>query len=79
MKPSTIEITWDGHVVVHWEGILDAEGWAEIQRRFDLFKEGDTKTIDDCKSKFNNVLNWGDGFRCHDWTDHPCGYPLDKL
>ena len=50
MKPTTIEVTMDGHRVIHFEGMLDAAGWAELQRRWDMFKEGDTRMLEDCKA-----------------------------
>ena len=78
MKTSKIEMTWDGYVVVRWEGILDFDGWAEVQRRIDLFKEGDTKSLDACKAQFDNPLRFFSKNDRNPFRDEPCRYPLDK-
>jgi len=77
MKTSKIEMTWDGYVFVRWEGVLDADGWAEIQRRLDLFKEGDTRTIEDCKARFDNPLRNLSKDNRNPFVAPVCNYPGD--
>lgn len=79
MKTSKIKMTWNGHIFVQWEGVLDADGWAEIQRRLDLFKVGDTKTLDDCRARFDNPFSFLSKNDRNPFRDVPCNCPLDKL